>query len=158
MSSSKEPTVIKVPINDFKVSSLPASVKSKWEPFGRGSGQTEKRAHVLKDATYRVYRAMEVRAGVCPASPMSRTGGPQLYRIHSAKRVRGVIAALFIGSYRILKYYTPRAAMGDFTLTGRDSRIYDNRLSLVSSLFGSTKPAHWHKSLSLATDFAFLDI
>uniref|UniRef100_A0A383WBG9 Uncharacterized protein n=1 Tax=Tetradesmus obliquus TaxID=3088 RepID=A0A383WBG9_TETOB len=61
MSSSKEPTVIKVPINDFKVSSLPASVKSKWEPFGRGPGQTEKRAHVLKDATYRVYRAMEAR-------------------------------------------------------------------------------------------------
>jgi hypothetical protein len=88
--------VIKIPISDFKVSSLPATVKSKWEPFGRAPGQTEKRAHVLKDATYRVYRAMEVRAGVDFWSPLARTGVPQLYRILSAKRVRGLRVELFM--------------------------------------------------------------
>jgi hypothetical protein len=60
MSPPKEPTVIKVQINEFKVSRLPADVKSKWEPFGREPGQTDKRAHALKDATYRIYRAIEV--------------------------------------------------------------------------------------------------
>jgi hypothetical protein len=75
MSASREPTVIKLPISDFKVSSLPASVKSKWEPFGRQPGQTEKRANALKDATYKIYRAMEVRSGVFASSPLARTGG-----------------------------------------------------------------------------------
>jgi hypothetical protein len=68
MSPPREPTVIKVPINEFKVSSLPASVKSKWEPFGREPGQTDKRAHALKGATYRIYRAIEVGCGLSDRS------------------------------------------------------------------------------------------
>jgi hypothetical protein len=108
MSPPREPTIIKVPINEFKVSSLPASVKSKWEPFGREPGQTDKRAHALKDATYRIYRAIEVGFGIGIDHSKLRTGGPQLYRIHPAVCIRGMRAALVTRILSVLAIQLPR--------------------------------------------------
>jgi hypothetical protein len=110
MSPSREPTVIKVPISEFKVSSLPACVKSKWEPFGREPGQTDKRAHALKDATYRIYRAIEVGCGSKVDRIKLRTGGPQLYRIHPAMCICGMRAAVNTRILSIFAFQVPRNA------------------------------------------------